>query len=266
MFQGHSSAQNKCCGTSLYAGVPLSWSLPWVPTVLMSFSSFTVGLLFHHCCRALQEGRATLESLVSIFGFSQRWTVTTATFHTTPPRRYILICNVSASRPQYHFCCGTSVSPRFLLNIDRMFSVLSKFWSSPCSKSKCQNDQRTVLRTSASYLTMWGSYRNPWAPRLCILRIYLSFSSLLPPWDKPLLSCRIDQLYSYLVLQQELKFSLPLVGLGKWNWREDLVGIIYLFIWDLSSESQFQSSEAYLYGFHFIESHFANSSWFHTCY
>ena len=211
------------------------------------------------------RGQATLESLVSIFGLSQRWTVTTVIFHTTPPRRYILICNISASLPQYHCCCGTSVSPRFLLQ-HRMFSVLSNFWSSPCSKTKCQSDQCTVLRTSAPYPTLWGSYRNHWAQLLCILRIFLSSSSLSPSWDKPLLSCRADQLYSYLVLQRELKFSLPSVGLGKWNQREDLVGIIHLFIWDLSSESQIQSSEAYLYGFHFIESHFANSLWFHTRY
>lgn len=215
------------------------------------------------------RGQATLESLVSIFGLSQRWTVTTAIFHTTPPRRYILICNISASLPQYH--CPSAVvgllwAPGSYYNIGRMFSVLSNFWSSPYSKTKCQSDQCTVLRTSAPYLTLWGSYRNHWAQLLCILRIFLSSSSLSPSWDKPLLRCRADQLYSYLVLQWELKFSLPSVGLGKWNQREDLVGIIHLFIWDLSSESQIQSSEAYLYGFHFIESHFANSPWFHTCY
>lgn len=161
---------------------------------------------------------------------------------------------------------GLPWDPGSYYNIGRMFSGSSNFWHSPCYKSKCQSDQGTVLRTSAPCLTMWGSYRNHWAQLLCILRIYLSSSSLSPSWDKPLLSCRADQLYSYLVLQRELKFSLPSVGLGEWDQREDLVGIIPFLIWDLSSESQIQSSEAYLYGFHFIESHFANSSWFHTRY
>lgn len=102
--------------------------------------------------------------------------------------------------------------PRFLLQHRQdVFWFIQLLRS--CYKSKCQSDQGTVLRGLLHHVSLCGPIQESLSPT----SVSKEFTCLLPSLLHEINhfeSCRADQLYSYLVLQRELKFSLPSVGLG----------------------------------------------------
>lgn len=136
-----------------------------------------------HCCGTLEEGSTTREGLVSIF--SQGWAVILATLHTTPSRRYTLICNISV--PILLLLQDLCESQIFTVTSIGRFLLHPTFWlfHVPRISAKVANAQSWRL---LCHILLWGLIQVALSPTCVYSK---RFTCLLPPF----LPCGINHVW-----------------------------------------------------------------------